>query len=233
MIEENKKGLVIALVASLIVLFVLIILVFISANKKTYIVSINDGNNVIKVEVLKNSKLLELGDLKKEGYVFKGWYKDGTLYDFDSKVTEEFVLEAKFVEEEKDNKEETKSSLTTTTTTSPVTTTKPTANTTTKQPVKTTTEQIVTTTTKTPTTTNAPTTTTAKPVTYSVSRVDVANSTIGQEMIYIINNSTGQKVAGTVVITYVSGNSETVSVPATGKMVVKSTISSVTSPKGY
>ena len=236
MLEEKKKTIIIAGSVVLLLLISLLLVVF---SPKTYVVEFNDGVKTYSIAVKKNEKIYKPSVPTREGYTFLGWYKDGSIYDFSSKVKEDFVLVAKFQKEgeEVEIPEETTITTTTTTIESSTTTTKNTSTTkkttkkTTKAPVATAAPTTAAPTTTRPTTTVPPTTTT-KAVTYSVARVDVANSTIGQQMIYVRNNSTGSYVSGTVTITYTAGNSATVSIPAGGLMVVKSTIVSVTNPKG-
>lgn len=70
------------------------------------------------------------------------------------------------------------------------------------------------------------TVTVTKIVTYSHEIVDIPSSAIGQCYIYI-KSSEGNRVGGTINITYTNGKSETVDVPVDGIMKVKNTISSV------
>lgn len=238
MLEEKKKTLIIA---GTVVILLLISLALVVFSPKTYVVEFNDGVKTYSIAVKKNEKIYKPSVPTREGYVFLGWYKEGSIYDFSSKVKEDFVLVAKFQKEGEEEVEMPEETTTTTTTTTAVdssttttkknSTTKKTTKKTTKAPVVTTAPTTAAPTTTRTTTTVAPTTTT-KAVTYSVVRTDVAGSTIGQQMIYVKNNSTGSYVSGTVTITYTAGNSETVSIPASGKMVVGSTIASVTNPRG-
>ena len=56
------------------------------------------------------------------------------------------------------------------------------------------------------------------------------NSTLEREL--IINKNTNARVSGTATITYANGASETVSIPASGRMFVKSTVSQVSNVRG-
>ncbi|MBQ7974607.1 MAG: InlB B-repeat-containing protein, partial [Clostridia bacterium] len=59
----------------------------------------NGGNTIGKKTVAKNSKLDEPAVPEKDGYSFIGWFTDEELtsaYDFDSKVTKDFTLYAKW-----------------------------------------------------------------------------------------------------------------------------------------
>lgn len=238
---SKKKNIILV---SVLVLVILILSVFlIIRNNKTYTVSFNDGYNISEVEVKNNNLVEEPSKPYKEGYKFIGWYEDGVLFDFSEKIDKDITLEARFekIEDSKveiDEKDDIIETTTeSTTTTSSVTTTKKKTNYDTNIPKTTTnntTKTNPTTTTNKPTTTTTttPTTTTKKAIEYGYRFEDVASSSIGQSILYIINKDTNSKVSGTATITYKNGNSETVSIPASGLMVVKSTISSVSNVKG-
>ena len=63
--------------------------------------------------------------------------------------------------------------------------------------------------------------------TYNAQWVKIDTSVIGQYYLYIVN-SEGTRVSGTATIITKTGASETVSIPSTGKIYVKDTISNVT-----
>lgn len=68
----------------------------------------NGGSEIANVKIAKNGKVTEPTAPEKEGYVFDGWYTDSkftTEYDFDTKVTKNFTLYAKWT---KDNKSDDK-----------------------------------------------------------------------------------------------------------------------------
>lgn len=62
------------------------------AGVKTTTVEVEKGQKVAKPEA----------EQKKSGYTFVGWYLGRSLYDFDTPVTEDIVLEAKFERDEFD-----------------------------------------------------------------------------------------------------------------------------------
>lgn len=66
-------------------------------NDTKYVVSIYYQDELLeKLEVEPNSNLSTLKPLEKEGYVFKGYYLDGNLYDLNSEVTSDLTLTAVF-----------------------------------------------------------------------------------------------------------------------------------------
>ena len=70
----------------------------------------------------------------------------------------------------------------------------------------------------------------AETKTYSIKWENIEGSVIGEAMLYVVDNN-GKKVAGTVTITKQNGKSATVSIPASGKKYVKSTVEA-SNPKG-
>ena len=221
MVEEKKLNVGLISIIAIVILAVLCLFLI---SPKTYTVKIVSGDTTYEYMVKKNGQILEPIAPEKEDAKFIGWYKNDIKYDFDSLVTEDFTLVPKY--------ESTKETIVTTTTTKKeeeTTTTK--SETTTTKKGSTTTKRNTTTTKKQTTTTAKPTTTT-KAVTYSVIKVPVAGSTIGQVTYYIKNNSTGSYVSGTATVTYANGSSETRSISASGWTTVGSTVRSVTNAKG-
>lgn len=194
----------------------------------------------------------------KEGYTFKEWTLDGETFDFNTKITQDITLVAKW---EKDGAEDTPKPNGSGTGTTPGGSTTPNV---TKYTVtfnsdggSKVTSKTVNKGSKVPKPTN-PTKSgytfvrwelsgsaynfnsqvnkditlkavwkkDAKPITYSVKWEPVPSSSVGQETLYILS-SEGNYVAGKVKITYKNGGTETVNVPKTGTMYVKSTINKV------
>ena len=61
----------------------------------------SDGGTLIKSqEVKKGEKASNPGNPKKEGYTFKGWYLNEEEYDFDTEVTMDIVITAKWSKNE-------------------------------------------------------------------------------------------------------------------------------------
>ena len=64
------------------------------------------GNHIEKLNVVDGEKIEEVPTPKKEGYKFLGWYYNEKEYDFDTKVTKDITLLAKW--EKVETKEEVK-----------------------------------------------------------------------------------------------------------------------------
>lgn len=235
--NEKKRNIILIVVITFIVLAIISLLLVL--NNRTYTVTFNNGSESKIVDVKRNKSVDKPVTPTKKGYRFIGWYSNGAKFDFDTKITKNVDLEARFEKEEAEDDDLEKIPTTTTTTVVPEETTtasstkknnttsrrtqspttrKPEANTTTKA----TTRQTTTTT----------TTTTTKAVVYGYYWVDDKNSSIGQSTLYIINKNTNTRVSGTATITYANGASETVSIPASGRMFVKSTVSQVSNVRG-
>jgi uncharacterized repeat protein (TIGR02543 family) len=77
--------------------------------KKNYQVTFgtNGGSNVAKQIVAENGKVTRPTNPTKDGYVFAGWTLDGKVYNFNSKVTKDITLIAKWTKEEVKVKEYT------------------------------------------------------------------------------------------------------------------------------
>ena len=73
-------------------------------SKITYIVTYDtDGGSAVEKEVVETGKTVTIPvDPTKEGYTFDGWYLDGEKYDFNTKVTKDITLKAKWTEVEKE-----------------------------------------------------------------------------------------------------------------------------------
>lgn len=227
--NESKRNVIVIVVITLIILVIMCILLVL--NNRTYTVTFNNGSKSKVVEVKKNKVVHKPATPIKNGYKFIGWYSNGVKFNFDTKITKNINLEAKYKKEKTDEVKE--EGLVTTTVISKETTAVNSAkknnvnsNTTYKKSGKSTTKK-----TEVSTTTTSQLTTTQK-IVYGYYWVDDKNSSIGQSVLYVVNKNTNTKVSGTVTITYANGASETVSIPVSGRMFVKSTISQVSNVKG-
>ena len=81
----------------LIVTVVILLSLSTSCGKKHTVKFISDNEIVKEIEV-KNNKVVSTYEISKEGYNFLGWYLGETLYDFDTLVTSDVELVAKWEE---------------------------------------------------------------------------------------------------------------------------------------
>lgn len=111
-------------------------------NKHTVTFKTNGGSEIKNMSVKSGSKLEKIADPKKEGYIFDGWYLEGEEFDFNSKITDNVTLVAKWVKVEVANADDYQESTSTTepTTTKQTGTTKPVA---TSKTTKKTTKKII------------------------------------------------------------------------------------------
>ncbi len=56
----------------------------------------NDRGRFTTEKVIKGTAILKPEDPVKKGYIFKGWYLDEEIYDFDTVVTNRIILRAKW-----------------------------------------------------------------------------------------------------------------------------------------
>ena len=68
--------------------------------KHTVTFDSNGGSKVVKQSVTEGATATKPKNPTRSGYEFKGWYYNGLLYDFNSKVTKSITLEAKWEKEE-------------------------------------------------------------------------------------------------------------------------------------
>ncbi len=68
--------------------------------KEQYIIKFNtDGGNKINDQiVIENNKIIKPSDPKKNGFCFKGWEYNNTIYNFDNIVNKNMTLKAKYEE---------------------------------------------------------------------------------------------------------------------------------------
>lgn len=97
--DKIDKGLRVAIIALLIVLIVVVFLIKGSFNsKEEYIITFDsDGGSIVQTQyVLEDRNVIIPKDPFKEGYDFDGWYLNDKEYNFDSKVTGDVKLIAKW-----------------------------------------------------------------------------------------------------------------------------------------
>ena len=94
---SNKKTLIAGMIA-LVAIIVVVLLVVFKKDVPEYSVTFdsNGGSSVGTLVVKEDGTIAKPEDPTKEGYVFIGWYLDGELYDFDTPVTGDIKLEAKW-----------------------------------------------------------------------------------------------------------------------------------------
>lgn len=63
----------------------------------TYNVTFKYNGTSEIVKVLENMQVGDIKPTEKDGYTFIGWYLDGEVYDFNKKVTQDLILEAKYL----------------------------------------------------------------------------------------------------------------------------------------
>ncbi len=97
---KGKSRNIILIVLGIIILVLVILLVVKNCAKKEYVVTFNtNGGSIINaLNILKGEKISKLENPTKEGYIFDGWYYEGKLFDFNTKITDDMILEARWVE---------------------------------------------------------------------------------------------------------------------------------------
>lgn len=99
---RNKK--ILLLGCSLVLLCILVVVICLSmkkTDKKEYKIILQNENSNIVMYVKENDVIPRLEDPVKEGYNFIGWYYNGVLFDFKTKIKSDMTLEARFEEAKK------------------------------------------------------------------------------------------------------------------------------------
>lgn len=95
---KNDKLLVNEILVIVLISIVLGISVFYVYNNQKHTVSFNSngGNAITSKKVKHNKKISKCDTPVKEGYEFIGWYYNNSLFDCNTKVTEDIILEARW-----------------------------------------------------------------------------------------------------------------------------------------
>lgn len=98
--NKNKKiGIILSI---FIILMIVSIIIFSLLSKPIYKVEFDtgDGSKVNTIEVAAKDTIKRPSDPTKDGYVFDNWYYQDKIYDFNTKVTKDMKLIAKWIKEE-------------------------------------------------------------------------------------------------------------------------------------
>lgn len=95
--SKNKKTKLV--IGILLILIILIILFFMLRKTPQYVITFetNGGSEIEDIIVNKNDIITKPDDPIKENYIFANWYYNDEIYDFNTPVTEDMVLEARWI----------------------------------------------------------------------------------------------------------------------------------------
>ncbi len=93
----NKKN--ITITASIILAVIIVILLVLFNTKHTVKFDTKGGSEVTSQEVKFMRKIDKPESPTKEGFVFDNWYYDNAIFDFDTKITKDMTIEARWIEE--------------------------------------------------------------------------------------------------------------------------------------
>jgi len=104
---DSKKLMTIMSSVILVVVFAIILILW-GLNNKSYDVTFNsDGGTSVETQTIKKNKTAKKPtNPTKEGYIFDAWYYDDAIFDFDTKITEDITLTAKWIEHSETDKDE-------------------------------------------------------------------------------------------------------------------------------
>lgn len=120
------KGNKVIWIVSVVLVVIFIYSLFFSTPTYKVTFNTNGGNSIESVKIKKNGQVTKPEDPTKEGYTFKEWQVDGSVYDFSKKVTSNITITAVWEEKPTTTTKKTTTKKTTTkkTTTKKTTTTK-------------------------------------------------------------------------------------------------------------
>jgi len=84
---------------------------YLTFDNKSYKVKFTNTDDDYVIEIEKNGYIKKPQDPKRSGYDFVGWYEDDMKFDFNSKVSRNVTLEAKWKSLTEDDKSEKQSSI--------------------------------------------------------------------------------------------------------------------------
>ncbi len=111
-IKLGKKELIGGIILGIIIVIcTLLLLKFTEKNIYYQIVFDSAGGQEIEGQiVVKGNKIKEPQEITREGYIFEGWYQNDNKFDFNTSISEDTILVAKWKQKEENIKEEKKDS---------------------------------------------------------------------------------------------------------------------------
>lgn len=101
--DKKKIGIVVGVILLAIIIVVLVL--FSSKNDVTF--NTNGGSDVTSQTIKFFKKANKPATPTREGYTFDNWYYDGEVFDFDTKITKDMVIEARWIANDEGNDEDT------------------------------------------------------------------------------------------------------------------------------
>ncbi len=95
----KKLSIALALVVLVVIIIILLIKVF-GGKEYTIFFNTNGGSTINSLTIKKNEKISQPTTPTKEGYIFDGWYYNDKKFDFNTKVTKDITLEARWKDSE-------------------------------------------------------------------------------------------------------------------------------------
>ena len=98
----DKQKRIILVVLGIIIVLLILLFVLKGCGVKEYEITFdtNGGSNISSLTIKKEGKITKPEDPTKEGYVFDGWYYNGKEFDFNTEITKDMKLEARWAKVE-------------------------------------------------------------------------------------------------------------------------------------
>ncbi len=93
-----SKKYILLILLGLFIFLLFLFFIFKDFSKQYQVTFDTDGGNIINSLMIKeNAKIIQPEDPVKDGYIFDGWYYQNQLFDFDTKITTDIVLKARWL----------------------------------------------------------------------------------------------------------------------------------------
>ena len=102
--QEQKKnsGITAAIIVVVAILIIVLLFFLLGGCSKKYTIEFNSngGSLVEPIKIEKDGTIEKPLDPTREGYIFAGWYLNGEKFDFNTKITGDITLEARWTKKE-------------------------------------------------------------------------------------------------------------------------------------
>ncbi len=100
--DEKKNNGITAAIIVVVLLAVVLLFFLLGGCSKKYTVEFNSngGSLVEPIKIEKDGTIEKPSDPTREGYIFAGWYLNGEKFDFNTKITGDITLEARWTKKE-------------------------------------------------------------------------------------------------------------------------------------
>lgn len=99
-ISKKQRNILLIILGILIILLILFFMFWGKTKEYEVTFDTDGGSTINSITVRKNGRVSQPEDPIKEGYIFDGWYYEDELFDFQTKITSDIILKARWIKEE-------------------------------------------------------------------------------------------------------------------------------------